>query len=265
MTDFRTVKKGMYSVPFDIRALMDVLGREVHTDDGEIVSTQSISDQFIENLIYNADGMIDGYLLSIYGQAVLSGQSVYYKGPVTISDTPSTVTLMGVVVKSTAITEQWIVKFTGEDAFTLTGSFSGAQGSGTIAADFASTNTDIEIKSADWVLGDDSVVEQGTIIVFGTYTSHNTVRTLSAQLAAASVISSLYSNSESEEAAWARSLRKQAMDMLKVLVDPKNDASLTTISYTENSMESVSWTIDRFGRDLTDYGEFTDDASAFDY
>lgn len=263
MTDFRGVKKAMYSTPMDVRAWLSVLERDVFDDDDAVVSKQPVGDQLIELHIQNADATIVGYLGAIYGASLLDDQTPYFVGPIREAENSSATYLKGVIVASTAITEQWLIKFTSTTAYNITGSVSGSQGTGAIGADSSSTNNDIEIKAVDWV-GSTAVI--GDQITLTTCKARPIIRALSSQLAASAVINAVYSSSENKEAEWAKSLRKQALDFLKSLVDPKSDVSLAELSSEDvGRYVPVQYAISKYGEDLTKYGTFGDDVSAFEY
>lgn len=263
MTDFRSIKRAMYSTAMDVRAWLSVLERDVFDDDNVVVTKQPVDDQLIELHIQNADATIVGYLGAVYGASLLDDQTPYFVGPIREAENSSATYLKGVIVASTAITEQWLLKFTSTTAYSITGSISGSQGTGAIGADSASTNNDIEIKAVDWV-GAAAVI--GDLIVIATCKSRPIIRALSSQLASAAVINAVYSSSENKEADWAKSLRKQAIDFLKSLVDPKSDVSLAELSSEDvGRYVPVQYAIDEYGKDLTKYGTFGDDVSAFDY
>lgn len=247
----------------DVRALLNVFERQVEDDDGDLVVEQEITDPKIEQHIQNADAVIWGYLNGIYGDT-LSAETPYFAGPIAVAENTSSIALRGVIVAATAITEQWLVKFTAENTFEVIGTVSGAQGNGTILTDFTSTNAAIQIAAEDWTLGKDVAVDVGNQILFGTYTSHKLVRTLSAKLAASDLIDALYSNASDEQSGFSRALRKQVMDLLKALVDPKSDVSLTSVTEDDIEDEAVAWSIDKYGNDLTNYGTYVDDDNPMD-
>ena len=263
MTDFRSIKKAMYSTPMDVRAWLSVLERDVVDDDDTVVTKQPVDDQLIELHIQNADATIIGYLGAVYGVSLLDNQTPYFVGPIRAAENSSATYLKGVIVALTAITEQWLLKFTSTTAFSIIGSISGNQGTGAIDADSNSTNNDIEIKAVDWV---GSVAVIGDQIIIATCKSRPIIRALSSQLAAAAVINAVYSSSENKEAEWAKSLRKQALDFLKSLVDSKSDVSLAELSSEDvGRYVPVQHVIDKYGRDVTKYGTFGDDVLMFDY
>lgn len=263
MTDFSNIREAMYSTPMDVRAWLNVLDRDILDDDGVVVTKQPVRDQLIEVHINNADALVFSYLSGIYGEAVLTDQTPYFLGPLAMSENVSATYLKGIIVDATAITEQWILKFTSTTAYSITGGVSGSQGTGAIGSDSASTNSYIAIKTADWI---GSTASTGDQISVSTYKSRPIIRTLSSQLAAASLINAVYSSTENKEAEWAKSLRKQAIDFLEKLIDPKSDVTLAGLSSSNvGRYESVQYTVDEHGRDLTRYGSFSDDALPFDY
>lgn len=264
MTDFKTSKKAMYSTPFDVRLILGAFERSVLDDDDEVTIIQSIRDQKIEQHIYSADAIVWGYLTPTYSSSSLNSETPYFMGPVPLDDNDSSGYLQGVVVASTAITEQWLIKFTDVDTFSVYGSFSGSQGSGTIGADFITDNADIQIISADWDLGDNSTITVPNRFLFATYISHPVVRMLSSKLAAANLIDALYSVAESKQSTWSKALRKECMDFLKALVDPSSGVSLNDVNEGDVSpYEAVAWTIDEYGRDVTNYLDIDDDVNPF--
>lgn len=259
MTDFKSLKQTMYCTPMEVRALYNVFERRVQDNDGGMTVEQDITDRKIEVHIQNADAIIYGYLQGPYGASTLNSEVPYFLGPVTPDPNFSTISLNGVVVASTAITEQWLVKFTADNTFSVTGSVSGAQGSGTVTVDFTTTNGDVQIKAADWSLGADAVVNKGCEVIFSTNKAHKIVRMLSAKLACADLISAYHQSMDGKDPEYAQQLRRQALGLLKALIDPNSDVSLNTITANDIGPVAVDWTIDSFGSDITEYGDFLDD------
>jgi hypothetical protein len=244
----------------DVRAFLSILDRQTLADSGSVVSRQPLPDSLIEIFIGQADSIIRGYLQSIYGSSYAA--TAYFRGPHTIVGDGGAVELRGVILANSAtlVTEQWLIEFTGNSAYRVNASFSGSQGTGTIAADFTSTSGEIQIKAADWYNPSTEVVGAGTVVVFSTYVVNPTVNNLSASLAAATAIDYLYGQSESKPNSYAALFRKNAMDMLGKLIDPDSDVSLlTTNSLSTGSMEAIEWNINRYGTDVTNYSEITDD------
>ena len=260
MTDFKNLKQTMYSTPMDVRSLLSILEREIHDAGGHLVKSQPIVDQKIEQHIHTADGIIEGYLVGTYGETALANETPYFLGPITIDENTSPVLLRGVIVATTAITEQWLIRFTDTDTYEVIGTVSGAQGSGNVSTDFTSDNTDVQIKSEDWDFGIETTVLVDNHVMFGTYKSHKLIRSLSAKLAAADLIDALYSKISEESSSFARALRKQAMDLLKALIDEDSGVSLTEITSEDiEQYEAAPWNITHNGDDITDYGNFDND------
>lgn len=264
MTDFKAYKKAMYCTPLDVRIQLEVLGREVSDSDDDLRTKQEIHDAKIEQHIYKADSIVRAYLAPVYGENYLAQETPYFRGPVPVRDNASAVYLTGVVVASTAITEQWLIRFTSTTDYKVWGSFSGYQGAGSINNDFTSSNSDIQIVSADWMLEESGVTPQiGDQFLLGTYISHPTVSSLSSMLAASSLIDSLYSESEGSASGWGDRLYKQVMEVLKNLADEDHMASLVNTGPASTTNPAIPWNIDDFGRDRSPYNNIPYDVNPF--
>jgi hypothetical protein len=254
MTDFKTVKKAMYSTPMDVRSQLEVLGREITDNDDDLRTKQEIPDSVIEQHIYGADSIIEMYLVPVYGGTdPLANQTPYFKGPIPVKDNLTNVKLNGVVLASTAITEQWLIIFTGTDAYSVIGSFSGNQGTGTLAGDFTSSNSDVQILAADWYNPDAKEVSTGAQFIFGSYISHPIVNTISSMIACGKLIDSLYSDSEGKPSSWGKTLYTNAIKLLENLSSDKHPASLLSYNSEDVQNPAVQWNIDENGRDQTEY------------
>ena len=252
MTDFRTIKKPLFSTPMDVRAQLDVLDREVSDSADELKTKQDIPDSKIETHISKADAIVHTYLDPIFGASSLVVSTPYFKGPIPAKDNQTSLELMGVILGSGVVTEQWLLVFTADDAFSVFGTYSGAQGSGTIAADFTSTNTCVQIKAVDWLKKNSSdKVQMGDEFMFSTYVSHPTVNAVSTLLATAFLIESLAGTDGSK---WGDKLYSRGMKILTDLTDREKITGLgDSVTEADPTFKAVSFTIDQYGRDNSDY------------
>lgn len=268
MTDFKTTKKKMFSTPMDVRALNRLLMRKIENV-AEGVLKQEVTDQEIEQYIYDADSIIRAYLQSYYSETEINGQTPYYIGPVPIDGNTGVISLTGVVLSSVVVTEQWVIKFTGQnstgvDTFSLTGSFSGDQGSGDVGTDFASTNGDVTIKAVDWAYPDTANrMNAGDQLVFASYKSHDFVRKISAMLAASFLIDALYGESESNVSSYGETFYKRAMAFLDKLQDTDSGVSLSGSVAASVDHETTGYNVDRWGRDTTLYRSIDGDGMPY--
>lgn len=263
MTNFKTVKRAKFCTPMDVRKLNKLFNRVIEEAAGKV--RQDVSDDEIELFIDDADAVVRAYLAGFYSEADLSGETPYYAGPVSNERNAHTIRLRGVTVAATAITEQWLIEFTGDqsasgDVFTLTGTFSGAQGTGNTATDFTATNLDITIDNADWVRGikDTDNVSKGDTISFSTYITHPVIRMISTKLAASYLLDSLYGQAESDESRVAAAYRKEGMKILEKLADPDDRMTLSS-SDQASAYEGVGYDVNEYGEDVTPYLSITND------
>ena len=172
-----------------------------------------------------------------------------------ISANSSTGALSDITVASTAITELWTITFTSTTAFSVTGSISGSQGTGSTSSLFTSTNSFISIPVANW-----SGVWANTDKVYvSTYKSHPMIVLLSTLIAASMALTSIFQGTQSAELSVARDYMAQAKAYIKALQMPyeAGGMSLDTLSARDTSPEGVNYNIDILGNDQSLYMDNT--------
>lgn len=266
MADFTLTYPTMYCTPMDVRILSNLLSNMKVSLPSEEQENVVISDQEVVKHIRDATAIVKAYLLKKYGSA-LETATPYFSPALAYRDNARLQTdwwLEGLTVSAAANTEQWTITFTTETAFSIRGSISGSQGTGSTDADFTSTNSHVVIESGFWNL-DDGVPSPGDRLVFSTYKHYESVVTITAKIACAHVLSALLSEVSPAESRAADRLEKEGMDLLKMLADSKSDVTLTGGEEISDLYILHRYNITLLGEDTTEYEtESGDGASIVD-
>lgn len=258
MTDFKTVKPLIYTTPIDVRIMSQgVVQQFTHAD------TIDVDDARTEMAILRATGIIDLKLAPI----ITSGTSLCvtpYAGPpirpqaaydeTTTSENVGTSAgtdgrLYGIVPASTAYTEMWTVTFTSTTAFTVVGSYSGAQGTGSTSTLFTSTNSDITIPIDCWT----GTHATGDKFYIPVYKHHRSIVLLATMLATGLIFkgSGMAIRAADNEGA---KLYDDAIALLDAIVDAGSLPDLALVTGSNDSRDLASpYEIDVYGFDITRY------------
>jgi hypothetical protein len=250
-TDLKTVRQQLYSTPIDCRILaLNNLLKLTHAN------TLNISDLMIDLHALRAKGIIDLKLAN-----VVSGVSTFnvtpYAGPPLIplpdeentGENVGTGSLYGVVVASTAVTELWTVTFTTGSAYTVTGSFSGAQGTGSTAATFTATNLDISIPADVWSTGTHA---SGDIFYIPVYKQHSSIVLLSTMLATGLIFKGLASGAATQGGDTGVKFYDDAIALLDQMA--ASGGGLIGVNTMLNSSDmQVSYEVSVYGYDVSGY------------
>ena len=152
MTDFVQYKKEVYATPLDILVLsMDFIRETTHS------SKIFVDDARAMMALYRARGIIDLKLGNVVSSVTTFNTTPYASPPIKPAadsdgngENTGTGVLSGIIPASTAVTERWTITFSSSTAFSVTGSISGAQGTGATNALFTSTNSYISIPTDAW-------------------------------------------------------------------------------------------------------------------
>jgi len=168
----------------------------------------------------------------------------------------STCELLGVTAASSATTEMWTVTFSSTTAFSVTGSLSKSQGSGTIGTAFVSTNADISI-ATDAFSGTPVTSDK---IYFMTYKHHKSIVCLASMLAVGLISKGQQMQGPVNENDPGIQMYNDAINLLDDIVEDK--AGLIGVNYLPDTKDIMqSYEIDVFGYDISNYG--TDTYSRF--
>jgi hypothetical protein len=221
---------------------------------------QVITDEEIDGIIIDTSGFVVSYLQRLSGGVTgLYAASPYFKKPVhnfnnvaqRNEDQPR---LRGVTVASAAITEQWTVRFTETNAFSLLGSISGPQGSAFVTTtNSLATDGDVTIPSAAWYYPNTDIkFEQNDRIYFSTEKADAGILKVTALLACADVIDRFYSEAAPNESRHGQRMRAQAMKFLDAVV--AGDILLTGMSVDpDNDFTEIPYDVTALGEDVSPY------------
>jgi len=250
MTDLKTLRREVYSTPLDARILMfDAIENLTHA------STLLLNDLMIDTFALRARGIIDMKLGAIFsGTSVI--ETTPYTGPVLIprpdhdntGENTGTGVLYGAIPASDAYTELWTVYFTSDTAFTVTGSYSGSQGTGSISTDFTSTNSDLVIPSDAWA----GTPASGDYFYIPVYKHVPEIVALSTLLTAGLILKGVNANTSTEGAGIGTKFYNDAMSLLDEVAS--GTSSLMGINTLINSSDLMtSYEISHAGYDISNY------------
>lgn len=250
MTDIRTLKQTVFSTPVDVRYLaMGSLPANTHAD------TLYLNDRMITLFLLRARGIISYELAS-----VISGETVFevtpYVGPSLIplpdeenlGENSGSGVLWGLTPATTAYTEYWTITFTSSTAFTVTGSYSGSQGTGTTSTAFTSTNSDIVIPSDAW----SGTPATGDKFYIPVYKHHPSIVTIATMLATGLIFKGQATGSAPDTNPAGSQLYNDAIKALKAMKEA-GGAILGVNTLISSSDLMVSYEIAPWGADLSNY------------
>lgn len=260
MASFKSTYPELFATPLDVRLLSNHLRTTAAKLPDEEREMVLVSDIAIMKHILDATSIVRMFLQQRYGGTLLASAPYFSPAlPGAENQRPHGAwNLGGVTVGANATTEQWTVRFTSTTAFSVTGSISGAQGSGTTGEDFTATDEDIVIDSTFWNITDAAPTPED-VIYFSTYKHDMTVVILAAKLACAHVLKAMFSEVSPNEMAPANALEKEAMDLLKLLVDEKSGVTLSSVATSLRLNILYRYDVDLFGEDTTEYESETGD------
>lgn len=249
-TDLRTLKQAVYSTPQDIRFLaMGSLPQLTHAD------SLYLSDRMITLFLLRAKGIIDYELAS-----VISGETALevtpYVGPSLIplpdenneGENSGSGVLWGLTAATTAYTEYWTFTFTSSTAFTVTGSYSGSQGTGSTSTAFTATNSSIVVPSDAWS-GTPAVGDKFYIPV---YKHHPSIVTIATMLATGMIFKGQATGSAPDTNPAGAQLYEDGLLALKRIRDA--GGAILGVSNLINSKDLlVPYEVTLTGVDLSNY------------
>lgn len=251
-TDLKTLRKEVYSTPLDCRILMmDAIEKLTHAD------TLLLNDSMIDMFALRARGIIDMKIGSTFsGSSVI--ETTPYTGPVliprpdhdNIGENTGTGVLYGCVPASDAFTELWTILFTSDTAFSVTGSFSGSQGTGSISSDFTSTNSDIVIPSDAWA----GTPASGDYFYIPVYKHVPEIVALSSLLTAGLVLKGINASTSTEGAGIGTKFYNDAESLLDDIAS--GVSGLMGVNTLLNSSDlMISYEISHAGYDISNYSD----------
>lgn len=212
--------------------------------------------QEILNVIKMTDGYIRAKLYNCVGTDLTT--TSWAGMPFADRNNQGNVSLLTVTLANTSapITETWTIKFTSSTAFTLTGSMSGSNGTGSTAAAFASTDTYYTIAAASW----SGTPNVGDKIYFNTYDIDAVLVECSALRAAAHLLDSVYAEEVAGASDYAARFEERAQKILDEFCNPDYRTQLPSKGETDVDVQYIQkfYDINTDGEDDTSYAD--DDA-----
>lgn len=249
-TDLKTLRREIYNTAIDPRILMmDSIEKLTHAD------TLLLSDTMIDLFSLRARGIIDSKLGN-YISGVSTFETTPYSGPVLIprpdhdntGENTGTGILYGCLPASDAYTELWTIKFTSDTAFSVTGSFSGFQGTGSISADFTSTNSDLVISSDAWA----GTPASGDEFYIPVYKHLPEIVSLSSLLTAGLILKGVNANTSTEGAGIGTKFYNDAISLLDDIANGTSGL-LGVNTLIDSSDLMISYEISHAGYDISNY------------
>ena len=262
MTSFKTTAPVQFCTSLDVRALADLLKVGIYIQPKDDINVITSNDQ-IDNHIIQATGYVDSTLRKISGgTSGLYVPAPYGGRPLNNVNnsswgTVSAPRLEGVGVAAGAVTELWTVRFTGAStgAFSVYGSVSGAQGTGTTSALFTATDSDITIATASWLQTDTTFQPEDRIDI-PVYKALPSIVRVTAWLACADVLDSFFSEVSPNTSSLGEKLYRRAEKFLDALV--KGERKLSSAATSAREFQEIAANgLTMLGDDISDYDTVT--------
>ena len=226
----------------------------------EYITTAVRDDARVRQYILRADSIVRDALRPYYAMdtevedAPYNGppQSPYAVPDHDVSANSSDGALSDITVAATAKTEVWTVTFTSATAFSVSGTLSGAQGTGATNSNFTATNAYITIPSANW----SGTFASGDKASIAVYRAKPLIVTCSALMATGLLIKSAFEGGDGVSARGA-DFQTQAENIVERLQRPYEDDGLQLDSFSARDItpEGVSYYVDTVGHDVSRYSD----------
>lgn len=173
------------------------------------------------DFIVEGDGEIRSALRELYGTDLTV--SSWAGAPYYVQDANAgSGELLSAAAGTSAISEMWTITFASSSAFSVKGTHSKSQGSGTTGGTFTATNGNLVIATTDWT----GTPDTGDVFYVCTYNYEATLVRLSSLIAAAMYIDSVYSEQVNSDSTVGKRRREEADRILKRLLDPTSEFTL---------------------------------------
>jgi len=157
--------------------------------------------------------------------------------------------LAGIQPASTAYTELWTVTFSSASAFSVSGSFSGSQGTGSTASAFTSTNSDIVIPSDCW----SGTPATGDIFYVIVYKHLQEIVVIASMLAVGLIYKGLSTGAAVGDNPEGINFYKDALSLLDQLISGNKGGILGSTLVPDGRDLMVPYEISAQGYDITGY------------
>lgn len=225
----------------------------------EEIYTSVRDDARLLAMIFRADGMIRARLRGYYTIDTDLEDSAPWNGPplarLEVNDQSGNSgdgALIDVTPASTARTQQWTITFSSATAFSVRGSLSGSEGSGTTGANFTTADSELSIPSVNW----SGTPVDGDEFFVSVYKHRPVIVALSSMYAAYYTSSEIFRGTEGLPPE-VQQLRDDAEAMLDRLTSPYDDDGMRLGSFSERdvSPEGLQYTISSTGVDISAYSD----------
>jgi len=258
MTVISTLQQDLLSTILDIRLLNELV--QPQTENSKIL----MDDNRVLWAIYMASSELRAGIYRTYaGDSALTASSPYSSMAITpkenehsgISENSGSGVLYGIVPASTAETEMWKITFSSSTAFSVVGSRSGSQGSGTTSATFTSTNGYISIPSDVW----SGTPAASDVFYISTYKHYTLVIYITSLIAASIIHNGLFNFLAPNESIVTDRFRQEANRLIKALNNGYDFSGqpFRLPSFTIDNMNEVPnpWAISNAGLDISGYSD----------
>jgi len=251
-----TLQPDLTATILDIRLLNELV--QPQTENSKIL----MDDNRVLWAIYMASSELRAGIYRTYaGDGYLTADSPYSSMAITpkenehsgISENSGSGVLYGIIPASTAETEMWKITFSSSTAFSVVGSRSGSQGSGTTSATFTSTNSYISIPSDVW----SGTPAASDVFYISTYKHYPLVIYLTSLIAASIIHNGLFNFLAPNESIITDRFRQEANRLIKALNNGYDFAGqpfrLPSFSIDDMAEIPNPFHINRLGADDSNY------------
>jgi hypothetical protein len=251
LATIKSLKPRLFCTALDVVRLNPDVSSSIDISNTDFTdATQPITVDEIEAKILAAKGPIHQNLNIIYASSAL--RTTPWTGVVAKKYNSSTTgKLWAALAGSNAHTELWKIIFTATKAFTVEGTKSGVQVTGSTGATYTLTG-DIQIGTNMW----SGTFATGDALYVPIYDTYPELVEISAKLAAAYVLQGIYTQGVPNEQDQSIKYERQAISYLKRLTRPDADDGLSLGGRPSSlALESLAapYKIDEFGDDKTKY------------
>jgi len=257
-TTISSLQPDLFTTPIDVRILNEII--QSQTENSKILADNS---RLLWAIFWATDEVRTSLYRTYPGDSYLEADAPYcspvlvpkYNEHSGVSENTGSATLYGIVPSSSAETELWTITFSSASAFSVTGSRSGSQGSGTKGVAFTSTNTWISIP-ADVFSGTPANED---IFYVAVYKHYQLIVYLTSLVAASIVHNGLFNFLAPNETPITDRFRQEANRLIKNLNNGYDFSGtpfrLPSFSIDDRAEIANPFYIDRLGLDISNYSD----------
>lgn len=256
----KDLKPRLYSTFWDVvNSAQQISTDQVNISEQELWNIVKYKAQ-LEAVCLQSKALIRAALEDLYSEADFrsnpSGEIPVATAPVANLRNVGDTELLAVQVNNSVspYTAAWQIKMTGATTFNVISHLEGAQGSGTTAIEFTSTNGDITIPVEAWISNNAAFIN-GDEFWFSVIDVHPLIWSISVWLSTSFALDEIYTNESPNESDFGAKLFNRAKALLSKLQNPNKEDGYRLFAFGSDYVKSlpIIYDVNFFGQDVSPY------------